>query len=177
MSYFGETFSLLLKDAPGELDALRMGFVDLESRYHQLLFEVNRPNGLRAKAARYDSLVHCFTNVCMLGLAEQASAYQTPWFPQPVPYASSNPAPTQMMSPGPAQDILGRNAYKMPHSVAQPDQEAANQGRATSTPSKRTPEQESFSESSKRPRVELSQESALIHGKLFATKLNFAHQF
>ena len=76
---------MLLKDTPGELDALQMRYVELETRYNQLLFEVNGKNGLRAKAARWDMFAQLFENIITLAAPEQAStAFQYPahWFSQ-----------------------------------------------------------------------------------------------
>lgn len=99
VSYFGETFSRLLKDTP-ELEALQMEYTELETRHNQLLYQVYGPNGLRAKGAHYDMVIaQSYTNIASLAASEQASTtfeYPAPRFSQQLAsYAISNLAPAQ----------------------------------------------------------------------------------
>lgn len=162
VSYFGKTFSRLLKDTLGEREALRIKYTELETRYNQLWYQTNGPDGLRSKAARYDMLIQAFVNLESLAAVEQASTTYhnpAPRFPQQQAQTAPNPNSGVIcrevmddqpefhaeVASGIVHDTPNSELSKAPQSLVQPSQEedaadtvsgdpqAVDNGRATST--------------------------------------------
>lgn len=126
--------------------------------YAELQSELHGPNGLKARAAKYDKLVQTFTDV------QGISSSQQP----PICTTAMNPARAQMIAAMPVETDPDRDLYEAKAPVAMPNNKTGSNNTPLGVSQWQPALKRKRSESSasgalaKRPRIDLGRASALV---------------
>ncbi|KAF1931587.1 uncharacterized protein M421DRAFT_2245 [Didymella exigua CBS 183.55] len=142
----------------------------LQSKQKQdrLAAEVNGPNGLREKAAKYEKLAKTFADVQNTSKLQWRSASN----------AAMNPARARMISATPLEVDPDRDLYEAPPPVAKPNNRTGSNntplGASQDQPSesslkRKGPETSASTMPAKRPRIDVGRASTLLHASLPTT--------